>query len=77
MRELGHILTILGVVAAVGSAGLFAYVSAYVMIAKPVDVTGWGAAMGGSMIAAIGLVPLGIVMIVVGVSLVRSHPPRQ
>jgi predicted phage tail protein len=76
MRELGHILIILGVIAAVGSLGLFVAVSAYVMIAKPTDVTGWGAAMGGSMIAAIGLVPLGLAMIFGGIGLVRQNPPR-
>lgn len=74
MRTFGQLLILFGLVMAVGSLALLIGIFIYVVQAQPADASGWGAALGESMIAAFGLVPIGIVMLIVGIVMVRSHP---
>lgn len=74
MRTFGQLLIALGVLLAVGSVALFASVFLYVLWWQPADASGWGAALGGSMIAAISLVPLGLIVLVLGIVLKGNRP---
>lgn len=76
MRWFGKILIALGILLAGGSAGLFVSLLVYVMVAQPADTSGWGAAVGGSMILAMGAVPAGLLVLLLGVAFSYAGRPN-
>jgi hypothetical protein len=65
MRLLRALLLLSALVMAFGPPILFATLTLYVYWTNPIDQSGWGALVGGSMIMAMAVSPVGLFLLLV------------
>jgi hypothetical protein len=65
MKLLRALLLLFGLIMTLGPPALFAALALYVYWTNPIDQSGWGALVGGSMILAMAVSPVGLLVLLV------------